>query len=254
MSWWSNVLSMHCRRYQRIVRILISLVIALQAASQGQVPFPDGERRSQQYVSEAWRAAQWVAYYSQLARLQPHRSEYSTLAWAWKAYEAQQLKWVSYYKQIGDHAAVTPVVARASSVTLPPITMRGSYAYGLRSLPSTVHLLIGSANALQSKPYLFGGGHRRLEDVGYDCSSASSYVLIKAGLLQNVLNSTLFAEYGQPGPGRYVTIWVKPGHHVFLTICGLRFDTSGGRVSEGPRWRKAVRSTDGFMPRHPPGL
>ena len=240
--------------HQLLLCKLIILVLALEVTSPAQVSNSDAEWHLQRHVSEAGRAAQWVAYHSQLARSQPHRSEFTTLAWQWKAYETQQLQWASYYRQLGGQAVPTPKVAHATSARLPPITMRGGCAYGLRTLPSMVHLLISAANSLQNKPYLLGGGHHRLEDVGYDCSSATSYVLIKAGLLQGVLTSTRFADYGQPGRGRYVTLWVKPGHHVFLTICGLRLDTSGGRVSEGPRWRTSDRSIDGFMPRHPPGL
>jgi hypothetical protein len=114
--------------------------------------------------------------------------------------------------------------------------------------------MIEAGNALQNKPYILGGGHRQLEDVGYDCSSSVSYMLIKAGLLSQVLNSNRLANYGAFGPGRYITIWVKPGHHVFITICGLRLDTSGGQVAEGPRWRTTDRSHRGFVPRHPHGL
>ncbi len=147
-----------------------------------------------------------------------------------------------------------PAMPQPAASPAPPVTLRNGFAYGLSTLPHLIHRLLGAANALQNKPYLLGGGHRRLDDVGYDCSSATSYVLIKAGLLQAVLNSSQLAGYGEPGPGRFITLWVKSGHHVFLTICGLRLDTSGGRVSEGPRWRTAERNLAGFMPRHPPGL
>lgn len=240
--------------HQQFICKLILFAVALGTTSPAQVAQPDVGWRLRQHISEAGRAAQWAAYHTEQARRQPYRSEFTRLAWQWKAYEAQQLQWVSYYRQLGERAATAPSATTTAAATLTPITMRGGCAYGLRTLPSTVHLLIGAANALQNKPYLLGGGHQRLEDVGYDCSSATSYVLIKAGLLQGVLNSVRFANYGEPGPGRYVTLWVKPGHHVFLTICGLRLDTSGGRVSEGPRWRATERSIDGFIPRHPPGL
>lgn len=195
-----------------------------------------------------------MAYHAQQAQLQPHRSEFAALAWQWKAYQATQMQWASYYQQMGHQIAAVPTMSKTSVATLPPITMRGGYAYGLRTLPSAVHRMIDAANALQNKPYLLGGGHQKLEDVGYDCSSATCYVLIKAGLLNEVLSSSRLGEYGEPGLGRFVTIWVKPGHHVFVTICGLRLDTSGGRPAEGPRWRSVARSLSGFMPRHPPGL
>ena len=238
---------------QRLICIILYLAFVLQQTSLAQVANSDAARLSWQHASEAGRAAQWVAYHSQLAQRQPSRSEFAALAWQWKAYETKELQLASYYQQMFNQAAV-PAASKAATMKLPPITMRGEHAYGLRSLPGVVHRLIEAGNTLQNKPYLLGGGHKRLEDVGYDCSSSTSYVLIKAGLLQSMLNSSHFADYGEPGPGRYVTLWVKPGHHVFLTICGLRLDTSGGRVSEGPRWRTVARSISGFTPRHPPGL
>jgi hypothetical protein len=117
-----------------------------------------------------------------------------------------------------------------------------------------VQYAINAANFLQSSPYVRGAGHGRVEDGAYDCSSSTSYALIKAGLLKAPLTSIGFANYGQAGEGRFITIWVKPGEHVFMTVCGLRLDTSGGKVGEGPRWRTKGRSYAGFSPRHPFGL
>jgi hypothetical protein len=234
--------------------ILIVFTIVLQTMSSAQVTPSDAAYRSSWHAAEAGRAAQWVTYHAEQARVQPQRSEFAALAWQWKAYETQQIQWAAYYQQLGNQTAMLPAGIAAPSTGLPPITLRGGLAYGLNSLPLMVHRVIWAANSLQNKPYLLGGGHHRLEDRGYDCSSATCYVLIKAGLLQGMLNSSRLAEYGEPGQGRYVTLWVKPGQHVFITICGLRLDTSGGRVREGPRWRTADRSIVGFIPRHPPGL
>ncbi len=248
---------LHGRQHQLFIAFFLALL--LQSSGVAQVLPADGARKSWQHASEAGRAAQWGAYHSQQARLQPHRSEYALLAWQWKAYETQQMQWAAYYQQQEKQTASRPAMPQPTmpqpaASPAPPVMLRNGFAYGLSTLPHLIHRLLGAANALQNKPYLLGGGHRRLDDVGYDCSSATSYVLIKAGLLQAVLNSSQLAGYGEPGPGRFITLWVKSGHHVFLTICGLRLDTSGGRVSEGPRWRTAERSLAGFMPRHPPGL
>jgi hypothetical protein len=49
-----------------------------------------------------------------------------------------------------------------------------------------------------------------------------------------------------------VTIYTHPGH-VFMVVAGIRFDTSGQRVT-GSRWQNAMRSTSGFVARHPAGL
>ena len=237
------------------------LVVLFATNGLGQVSYQEAGWRSYQHASEAARAAQWADYYSHQAWQNRQRQDLVALAWQWKAYETQQRQWTSYYQQFAN--AQSAMHSQSSAATTlpqtigggqPPIVMRGSQAYGHISLPATLHRMIQAGNALKNKPYILGGGHRQLEDVGYDCSSSVSYLLIKAGLLSQALNSNRLANYGAPGPGRYVTLWVKPGHHVFITICGLRLDTSGGQVAEGPRWRTTDRSLSGFMPRHPPGL
>jgi hypothetical protein len=59
-------------------------------------------------------------------------------------------------------------------------------------------------------------------------------------------------SWGEPGPGRWVTIYANDGH-VWMTVAGIRFDTSGQRVT-GSRWQNDMRATAGFAVRHPPGL
>ena len=51
---------------------------------------------------------------------------------------------------------------------------------------------IAAANRIVGRPYRYGGGHRRWEDSGYDCSGTVSYVLHGAGLLDSPLDSTAF--------------------------------------------------------------
>lgn len=234
---------------------------------------PTIEQLWQHHLLESDRASKWANYYA--SRPAPIQSAYDsqTLAYQWRLYEVNAQRWAHYYyQQLGrissqgythpqsaeyrlhttDHM---PSVSHSTPAAAKPlITMRSGFAFGLQSLPITIHRIIGAANALQDKPYIFGGGHRYLEDKGYDCSGATSFVLVKAGLLNRSLNTNSLLNYGEPGPGRFVTIWVKPGHHVFMTICGLRLDTSGGAVSQGPRWRTVGRKCSGFSPRHPPGL
>lgn len=132
-----------------------------------------------------------------------------------------------------------------------PLYFNGYYAFAHVSHPPVVHSIVAAANQLVDKPYKWGGGHRVLFDDGFDCSGSVSHVLYRARLLDRPLNSSAFAYYALPGPGRYVTVYAKPGSHVFMEICGLRFDTSGSRAGEGPRWRVLSRKRDGFYPRHP---
>jgi hypothetical protein len=49
-----------------------------------------------------------------------------------------------------------------------------------------------------------------------------------------------------------VTIYANAGH-AFMTVAGLRFDTSG-RDASGSRWQADSRTVAGFTVRHPAGL
>lgn len=138
--------------------------------------------------------------------------------------------------------------------TVVPLFFNGLHAYAHETHPLIVHQLVAAANELVGKPYKWGGGHQFLYDSGFDCSGSISHVLYRAKLLDKPLSSSAFARYAWPGPGSHVTLFVKPGHHVFMQVCGLRFDTSGSRTGEGPRWRVASRSYEGFYPRHPAWL
>jgi hypothetical protein len=118
--------------------------------------------------------------------------------------------------------------------------------------PPPVHAAIAAANRITAKPYRYGGGHGRLEDSGYDCSGAVSYVLRGAGLLRGALDSSGFMRYGLGGPGEWITVYAHGGH-AYVVIAGLRFDTSG-RGERGPRWRPEPRTGRGYRVRHPEGL
>jgi hypothetical protein len=121
------------------------------------------------------------------------------------------------------------------------------------SVPAPVKRAIAAANDINHLPYQFGGGHGR-ECFGYDCSGTVSYVLRNAGLLDGSTTSTAFRNYGSSGPGKYITLYARDGH-VFMTLCGIRFDTtSGGSGHVGPRWMANPRNTKGFKMRHPTGL
>lgn len=135
------------------------------------------------------------------------------------------------------------------------LNYNGRYAAAPLGLPVAVARAVAAANELQGKPYVWGGGHRTLQDRGYDCSGSVSYVLFKAGLLRSPLTSKGFKNFGVPGHGRFITLYVS-GNHVFMSVCGLRFDTSdyGANRGDGPKWRPTARSFSGFQVRHIPGL
>jgi hypothetical protein len=201
-----------------------------------------------------------AGYYAAPQAQAAYAQQEAANAQAWAAYHAQQANaqaWSNYYAQ---QAAAKQAAAQRAAATRPSvggnsqIRFDGRFASVGQTAPQALQFAVYAANTLQNKPYVLGGGHRNIEDSAYDCSSSTSYILIKAGLLNRCLSSKEFANYGQAGEGRYITIWVKPGEHVFMTVCGLRMDTSGQVTGEGPRWRTKGRSYAGFSPRHPVGL
>ena len=123
--------------------------------------------------------------------------------------------------------------------------------------PPVVKRVITAANEINGKPYVWGGGHASFVAQGYDCSGAVSYALHGADLLGYTQVSGQLADYGDPGPGRWITIYAN-AEHVFMVIAGLRFDTRNDpeHVS-GPRWKMAAPEASilpKFAVRHPAGL
>lgn len=133
------------------------------------------------------------------------------------------------------------------------ILLRNGKAIAPRNAPLSVKRAIAAANSLVGKPYRMGGGHKKHHDSGYDCSGSTSFVLREAGLLDKVRPSGGFLNYGSPGPGDWVSVYMKNGH-VFLYIAGLRFDTTGSGSGVGPRWYATGRTGRGFYVRHPRGF
>jgi peptidoglycan hydrolase-like protein with peptidoglycan-binding domain len=121
-----------------------------------------------------------------------------------------------------------------------------------RGLPAAVAGAIRAANRIAGDPYRYGGGHGSFADDAYDCSGSVSYVLHGAGRLSRPLDSSALMRYGAAGRGRWITVYSHPGH-AFLVIRGRRYDTTG-RSSNGSRWQPDMRSTAGYVARHPPGL
>jgi hypothetical protein len=124
--------------------------------------------------------------------------------------------------------------------------------------PTPVRKAINAANRIRTKPYIWGGGHRKWKSKGYDCSGAVSYVLHAAGLLRRpMVSGTLGTRWGVPGTGSWITVYGNPSH-VYMTVAGLRFDTSSAGdpllQGSGPRWRAIARSPAGYLSRFAPGL
>jgi hypothetical protein len=128
--------------------------------------------------------------------------------------------------------------------------------------PAAVKQIIAAGNQIAGKPYLVGGGHGLpLSEVApaYDCSSSVEHLLYGARLLPVSYDgaSGELESFGQPGLGQWVTIYANPDH-VFMYVAGLRWDTHNaagpGDGSTGIGWHPLVRSSAGFVARHPKGL
>ena len=88
-------------------------------------------------------------------------------------------------------------------------------------------------------------------------------MLYKAGLHSQWADvSGTLEGWGQPGPGRWITVYAN-SEHTFIVIAGLAFDTAdfGGPnipAGSGPRWRQNPLGNlqDGlsYVVRHPAGL
>ncbi len=118
--------------------------------------------------------------------------------------------------------------------------------------PAAVREIIAAGNAIATLPYIYGGGHASFQASGYDCSGSVSYVLAAAGLVSAPMVSGDFENWGDPGPGRWVTIYANAGH-VWMTVAGWRFDTVA-LAEGGTRWAQGGGEFAGFVVRHPPGL
>ncbi|MGO9974499.1 MAG: hypothetical protein ACLP01_17185 [Solirubrobacteraceae bacterium] len=150
--------------------------------------------------------------------------------------------------------------------------------------PAAVQAMIAAGNRINDFPYSYGGAHgdpaqtmnqtspnpaavpgaEENGSPGYDCSSATSYVLWGGGLGQSLLgggveDSSELESVGDPGPGKWVTVYANAAH-AYIEVAGIYFDTAAGLGNPpnppptGPRWSTVGTGRAGFVERHPPGL
>jgi cell wall-associated NlpC family hydrolase len=120
-------------------------------------------------------------------------------------------------------------------------------------VPEAVQRVVAGGNAIADFPYIWGGGHGSFIANGYDCSGSVSYALAAGGLLSAPLVSGDLATWGEPGPGRWITIYANPGH-TFMDVDGMWFDTAGRSGPYASRWLVATPPLEGYSVRHPQGL
>ena len=135
---------------------------------------------------------------------------------------------------------------------------------------TVIDKLIAAGNQIHTYPYI-AIHYPSMATMwpGYDCSGSTSYILYKAGLLGSApYVSGMFDHWGQPGPGKYVTVFYNAAH-VFIEVDGIVFDTAHYAPTEpsgtGPRWQPSsmiqpqingdvADGNGGFAEAHPPGL
>jgi peptidoglycan hydrolase-like protein with peptidoglycan-binding domain len=156
---------------------------------------------------------------------------------------------------LGIHSEGTltpPASARVSPQSAEGGSGEGSSSSAGGGGEGVVARVIAAADEIATRPYVWGGGHGSFDSTGYDCSGSVSYALHGGGLLSSPEDSTGLESYGEPGPGRDITIYAN-SEHAFMVIDGRRFDTVA-LAETGTRWSDSMTSTGGFVARHPAGL
>jgi hypothetical protein len=125
-----------------------------------------------------------------------------------------------------------------------------------------------------STGYVWGGSHGESPtpaDGPFDCSSAVSHLLQVGGFGIETTDTVGLSTWGEPGPGRWLTIWVKPVYdhgeaHTFIefmpgvTPPSKRYWGTSGFVESGhgpgwiPEWTFDAGYLRYFERRHPPGM
>jgi peptidoglycan hydrolase CwlO-like protein len=153
-------------------------------------------------------------------------------------------------------ARAAAAAARAAATGTAPVgglaVDTGAMAQAPAGVPAAVGQVIAAGNAIATLPYVYGGGHGSFRADGYDCSGSVSYALAAAGLVSSPMASGDFESWGDPGPGRWITVYANAGH-VWLEVAGRRFDTVA-LAEGGTRWAQGGGEFAGFVVRHPPGL
>jgi len=176
---------------------------------------------------------------------------------AMEALESREEALSSNLASISEQIASTTGAPAPVTGTPAPLTPGESASYISESqasvpseAPPAIAAAIEAANSIATTPYIWGGGHGSFESSGYDCSGAVSFALHGGGFLESPLDSTGLETWGEPGPGKWITVYAN-AEHAWMIIAGLAFDTVGG---PGPRWHSSpVDSPEGFVARHPPG-
>ncbi len=152
-----------------------------------------------------------------------------------------------------DGGGLTPAEVDICTPTPKARLLKNGMLIPPKSAPAKVKQVVASANRIRTKPYVWGGGHGRWWDRGYDCSGSVSYALHGGEFLESPLPSGPMEHWGLAGEGRWITVYANAGH-AYAVIAGYRWDTSGDANGTGPRWHEELRDNVGYIARHPAGF
>jgi cell wall-associated NlpC family hydrolase len=161
-------------------------------------------------------------------------------------------------RELGEEARAKAQERAAHRQVLTPVAGGSSVGGSGRipiptNVPEAVQRVVAGGNAIADFPYIWGGGHASFVANGYDCSGSVSYALAAGGLLAAPLVSGDLAGWGEPGPGRWITIYANAGH-TFMNVDGVWFDTAGRSGPYASRWLVSTPPLAGYAVRHPPGM
>lgn len=111
-------------------------------------------------------------------------------------------------------------------------------------------LQAADAKAALKQEYVWGGGHASFDSpTGYDCSGGVSWLLHVGGLLDSPLDTQGLAAWGEAGPGRWITVYVKTTgsaeeEHTAIEVAGELYESGGGPENTNPNggWGKVDSS------------
>ena len=177
----------------------------------------------------------WLHCGSQMSHWNNPNVKFYTYRWKTK----RKLVWV--WKKLGILASSKPLIEGSKAL------FYRNQAYAPMAAPDKVKQVIWAGNEIHSTPYVWGGGHGAWLSGGYDCSGSVSYALHGAKLVSTTLVSGDYGSWGKEGTGKWITVYSNGGH-VYMTVAGLRFDTSGANPS---RWQNLRSSNNGYTVTHP---
>ena len=159
-----------------------------------------------------------------------------------------------------------------------PVTAAATSCEAITAPDEAVAAMVAEAERLSllrpTTEYVWGGSHGESPTPAngpFDCSTAVSHLLQVGGFAIETTDTVRLSSWGESGPGRWVTIWVKPvdnhgAAHTFIefmpgvTPPGKRYWGTSGFVEpgHGPGWIPESTFDAGYLQyferRHPPRM